>query len=260
MRMPSRSTFAVLFALAACCGGCARQTPAPAVSPTPASNPVADSAKPPATVDAPTEVAAAPVVLEMPTAAELAAFVPESGFFFLKLDDFDQFPADASTWTDEGGLLVCNGQPKGYAYTREDFENFTLRCEFRFVPDGALPDAEAAKKYNTGFMLYVQEPHKVWPASLEVQGRFMDMVSIKSNGGVPDLTIQDDAAARESVRLPVGQWNALEIVAHDGAIKSTLNGVVICTSHAGELKSGKLGLQSEGYRVQFKHLRVRLDN
>jgi hypothetical protein len=86
------------------------------------------------------------------------------------------------------------------------------------------------------------------------------MASIKSNGGVPALTVSDDPAAREAARLPVGEWNAIEIVARDGAISATLNGMVICTSQPGELKSGKLGLQSEGFEVQFKHLRVRLDN
>ena len=66
--------------------------------------------------------------------------------------------------------------------------------------------------------------------------------------------------AREAARLPVGQWNQIEIVAHNGAISATLNGMLICTSQPGELKSGKLGLQSEGFETHFRHLRVRLDN
>jgi hypothetical protein len=267
--------FAVALLFAMTYAGCAKQaaptggSPAsqgrtpPAPSAGSSTAPAAEPSKPPAdqTEASPTEIAStAPVATPTPIEPEAQPFTPESGFWLLKLSDFDHFPADAETWTEQHGVLICNGKPKGYAYTREDFENFTLRCEFRFVPTGAPPDAEAAKKFNTGFMIDIQEPHKVWPASLEVQGRFDEMASIKSNGGIPALTISDDPAARESARLPVGEWNAIEIVSHDGALSATLNGLVICTSQPGELKSGKLGLQSEGFEVQFKHLRVRLDN
>lgn len=205
---------------------------------------------------------AAPAANESAAAATAAKpvvddFTPEEGFRRLTLADFEHFPADADTWSERGGLLVCSGKPKGYAYTREEFRNFTLRCEYRFVPPPTPPDAAAADKFNTGFMIHIQEPHKVWPASLEVQGRFDEMGSIKSNGGVPALTIVDDPDARKGTRLPVGQWNAIEIVSHDGELSATLNGLRVCSSYAGELKSGKLGLQSEGYAVEFKHLRVK---
>jgi len=186
-------------------------------------------------------------------------FTPEAGFRLLKLSDFDRFPADANTWSERDGLLICSGNPKGYAYSREDFSNFTLRCEYRFVSPAQPPDLEAANKFNTGFMIHIQEPHKVWPASLEVQGRFDEMAAIKSNGGVPPLTIQDDQEAREGVRIPVGQWNAIEIISHNGALTAILNGLPVCSSMAGELKSGRLGLQSEGFEVEFKHLRVKVE-
>lgn len=234
---------ALLIGLAVCCAGCSR-------------GPAAPGLPPPKTGD----VAQSPAAVPAPAEPEPSPFTPEEGFRVLTLADFEHFPTDANTWSEKNGVLICNGKPKGYAYTREEFTNFTLRCEFRFVPDGAPPDAEAAQKFNTGFMIDIQEPHKVWPASLEVQGRFDEMASIKSNGGVPALTINDDATAREAARLPVGLWNAVEIVSHDGAISSTLNGLVICTSQPGELKSGKLGLQSEGFTVWFRNLRVRLDD
>ena len=221
--------------LALCCAGCPREAPTTGG-------------------EAAQGEAAAPV-----DEPEFDPFTPEPEFRLLTLADFEHFPADATTWSEQNDQLVCSGQPKGYAYTRDDFANFTLRCEFKFVPAGPAPDAEAALKFNTGFMIHIQEPHKVWPRSLEVQGRFDEMASIKSNGGVPALETVDDAAAREAARLPVGQWNAVEIVSRNGELSATLNGLLIATSKAGELTSGKLGLQSEGFEVHFKHLRVRSD-
>lgn len=187
-------------------------------------------------------------------------FTPEPRYRLLTLADFEHFPADATaTWAEKNGLIICSGQPKGYIYTREEFRNFTLRCEFRYVPPTPPPDAAASDKFNTGFMIYIQEPQKVWPASLEVQGRFDEIGSIKSNGGVPALKVQDDPQGRVGVRLPIGKWNAVEIVSRSGALTSTLNGMPICISQPGDLKSGRLGLQSEGFEVQFKHLRVKID-
>jgi hypothetical protein len=272
---PGLLPFALVLTIVVPCAGCAKKPAptgeAPAGQGGTSAVPAAEPSTPSATglpaspggeaAAPPTEIAAtAPVASPALIEPEKEPFIPESGFWLLKLADFDYFPADAATWTEQHGVLICSGTPKGYAYTREDFENFTLRCEFRFVPTGAPPNAETAQKFNTGFMLCIQEPHKVWPASLEVQGRFDEMASIKSNGGVPALTISDDPTARETARLPVGQWNAIEIVSHNGAVSATLNGRLICTSQPGELNSGKLGLQSEGFPVHFRHLRVRLDN
>ena len=122
-------------------------------------------------------------------------------------------------------MIATTGTPKGYMYSRRSFQNFTWRAEFRFVPS---EDASKADQSNTGFMLCIQEPHKVWPRSLEVQGKWIEMGQIKSNGGVPALTINDDQAAREAARKPVGEWNAIEITVKDGTVSSILNGKAIC--------------------------------
>jgi hypothetical protein len=201
------------------------------------------------------EAAAAPDLSEL----ETDHFTPETGFRLLTVADFDHFPADAQTWSQVGKTIVCSGTPKGYAYTREPFENFTLRCEFRYVVAGAPPEGAEADKYNTGFMLHIQEPHKVWPLSMEVQGRYDQISWVKGNGGASATEVVDDTVGRQAARLPVGQWNAVEILSRDGAISSRLNGMVISTCKPSGLTSGPLGLQAEGFAVHFKHLRVRVD-
>lgn len=175
------------------------------------------------------------------------------GFVPLRLSDFEPFPADAASWNESGGVIGTTGKPKGYIHSTKAFQNFTWRGEFRFVPsDGANNDQS-----NTGFMLCIQEPHKVWPRSLEVQGKHLELGQIKSNGGVPALSISDDPAAREAARLPVGEWNAVEIQCRDGAVAAMLNGRLVCRGEPGELQAGLIGLQSENFAVQFRNLRVR---
>jgi hypothetical protein len=183
-------------------------------------------------------------------------FEPEQGFARLSLDDFVPFEADGDTWQQIDGVIVCSGEPKGYLYSRQTYRNFTWRAEYRFAP---VEDGERRPLANTGFMIHIQQPHKVWPNSLEVQGRWDEMCSIKANGGAAALTIEDDPAARESARKPVGEWNAVEIVSRDGALTATLNGQPVCSSQPGELTEGLIGLQSELFEVHFRRLRIRVD-
>lgn len=183
-------------------------------------------------------------------------FDPEEGFTALGLDDFEFFEATGDTWQQIDGVIVCSGEPKGYAHSTQPYRNFTWRAEYRFAP---VEDEERRPLANTGFMIHIQQPHKIWPKSLEIQGRWDEMGSIKANGGAAELTIEDDPAARESARNPVGEWNALEIVSRDGVLTATLNGQPVCSSQPGELTEGLIGLQSELFEVHFRRLRIRVD-
>lgn len=187
-------------------------------------------------------------------------FSLEPGFELLTLEDFQQFKAEPDTWTTTGDVIHCSGKPKGYIYTTETFKNFTMRLEYRFPRPPTLKSAEDAKfAGNTGFMIYIIGEHRIWPASLEVQGKHSEMATIKSNGGVPALSIRDDPAVRKAARKPVGNWNAIEITSHDGHLVALLNGTVVCISEAGELDEGAFGLQSEGFEVEFRRLCVKRD-
>lgn len=187
-------------------------------------------------------------------ASESAVSLDSEGFRAMRLRDFETFAAEPGTWSQERGVITTTGKPKGYIYSKRSYKNFTWRAEFRFPPPA---DATKSDQANTGFMLCIQEPHKVWPRSLEVQGKFVEMGQIKSNGGVPALMIVDDQASRESARKPVGDWNAIEIVVKDGAVAAVLNGKPICSSEPGEVREGMIGLQAESFVVQFRDVRIR---
>lgn len=185
----------------------------------------------------------------------------EPGFVALGFSDFTPFVSKPDegqpTWSvTDAGMIQTTGTPKGYLYTNKTYGNFTFRGEFRFVPkaDGTAPD----KPYNTGFLIYVPDAHKVWPRSLEVQGRYDLMGEIKSNAG--DLMVDvplNDQTARETARKPIGEWNAIEIQSKDGAVTAILNGTKISESNPGELTSGRIGLQAEDFAVEFRNLQIR---
>ena len=188
-------------------------------------------------------------------------FELEPNFRMLKLNDLEiyhgKLPGADLTWSQFGQTLVCLGNPRGYAYTKESFTDFTLRCDYKFVPAADQTDEKKLAGSNTGFLIYINGEHKLWPVSLEVQGKHVEMGQIKANGGVAAVTIKDDDSVRHSARKPVGQWNSIEIISKDGALTAILNGQQVCQSEPGELKSGLLGFQSEDFEVHFRNLRIK---
>ncbi len=196
--------------------------------------------------------------------SEPDTFTPEDGFTRLSLDDFDVFhgkkPRSTATWTSTGGILHCTGKPRGYLHSRKTYKNFTLRLDYRFTPP---TDAAAAEKANTGFLVYITEPHRLWPVCLEVQGKQPEMGQIKANGRVDVIDaagVRDDESARQKARKPVGEWNSIEIVSRDGGLTSFLNGTKICENKPGELRDGAIGIQAEDFEVQFRRIRIREEN
>lgn len=190
-------------------------------------------------------------------------FELEEGFRSLTLADFKQYfakpPAagSPSPWQEVRGAIVCFGKPKGYLYSKESFENFTLKLEFRYAPGSDNP-AQAFVP-NTGVLVYITEPHKQWPKCLEVQGRYSDVANIKPNGGASPFQIFEDEAARQQARKPIGDWNTLEIVSKAGVLTSRLNGMKVCENQPSDVSSGPIGLQSEDYEVHFRRLRIRAE-
>ncbi len=186
----------------------------------------------------------------------------EEGFELIGFDAFDQFsakdPGQTIVWEAAGNGFNCYGKPRGYLYSKASYANFTLKVDYRFRrPADLASDAEF--KGNTGVMIFINGEHKQWPVSLEVQGKYSEMATIKANGGAANVEIEDNADARTTARKPVGEWNSLEVVARDGALTASINGTKVCESKAGELKEGLLGFQAEDFEVQFRNIRVRRD-
>ena len=226
----------VLLALA---GGCRRETLPPA--------PVLNNSSGTST----TAVAHEAVTSEPP-------FHLEEGFEPLAFADFEAFGAEADTWaaTDDG--LKCSGKPKGYLYSKQPYQNFTLRVDYRFPRPDNLKD-ETKFKGNTGFLIYLTGEHKLWPMCLEVQGKHVLMAAIKENGGAEPVKAEDDDAARQTARKPVGQWNSLEIVSKDGALAVALNGTPISKCEPDFLSEGPIGIQAEDHPFEVRRLRLRRD-
>jgi hypothetical protein len=173
------------------------------------------------------------------------AFVPD-----LAKDKKDQ----SAPWTVKDGILICSGTPAGYIHTSADYTSFVLKLEWRFSP-------ETKKAGNSGVLLRVQEPHKVWPKSIEAQ---LQSGSAGDFWCIEEFPMKTDDARRKgrntkhlhAAENPVGEWNEYEIIVDGPSVTLRVNGDQVNSAAECQVIPGKIALQSEGAEIHFRNIRL----
>lgn len=191
----------------------------------------------------------------------------ESDFTTLTLADFEVYSGklrkgevkpDGPTWREQDGVISCTGLPRGYLYTKKPYRNFVLEFEYRFPKPKNPAELETL---NTGCLIYIQGEHRLWPACLEVQGKYVEMGMIKSNARSIKVMTNDEPRIRREFRHPPGDsWNKLTVQSSEGALVVQLNGQTLGSSEPTSLKEGLIGFQSEGAPVEFRNIRIRTES
>lgn len=161
----------------------------------------------------------------------------------------------AKVWSVKDGVLACTGNPVGYIATVADYTSFELELEWRFDPSKGAG--------NSGVLLRVQQPDKVWPTSVEAQLHSRNAGDIWNIGEFPMKT--DPARtngrrtekAKESNEKPLGEWNRYRIVLDGGTLSLYVNGELQNQATDVAVKPGRIGLQSEGAYIEFRDIRIR---
>ena len=59
--------------------------------------------------------------------------------------------------------IKVSGKPNGYFYTDKSFKNYVIRYSWTYPKN--QPDKTTM---NSGLLVHIQEPHKVWPKSVDL--------------------------------------------------------------------------------------------
>jgi hypothetical protein len=74
------------------------------------------------------------------------------------------------------------------------------------------------------------------------------------NGQKGEAKFDKDALAK--VLKPMGEWSTTEITAGaDGSFSVKVNGTAV-SSGKSDLKEGQIGLQSEGWEIHFRNIKI----
>jgi len=161
----------------------------------------------------------------------------------------------AETITFADGEIRVSGKPNGYFATRERYQNYTLKFEWMYERPDNL-ESEARFRGNSGLLVHIQEPHKVWPRCIEVQLMNADAGAILPLGGTRCKTRKDAAAQKQAIK-PVGQWNQEEVTCKNGTLACTINGIEVSSGTDATIESGPIGWQSEGTPIRLRNLMIK---
>jgi hypothetical protein len=168
-------------------------------------------------------------------------------------------------WSVEDGVLICKGQPLGYLFTNDSYQDFTLTFEWRWAP-GKEPG-------NSGVLLRIAgEPETFMPKCIEAQlksGSAGDIwaffgakvegdedrrVEVKDHKDLKDFT---GIKGMKVAEKEPGEWNHYEIRLSGGDIELKINGETVNRASGLEVLSGPIGLQSEGAEIHFRNIELK---
>jgi hypothetical protein len=154
-----------------------------------------------------------------------------------------------------GGEIRISGKPNGYFATKESYKNYELKFEWMYERPSNL-ESDAKFRGNSGLLIHIQPPHKVWPKCVEVQLMNASAGTIIPLGGVKCERTRDAEAQKEAIK-PVGQWNQEEVTCRGDTIVCKINGKEIARGTGCTVDSGPIGWQSEGAPIRLRNVMIK---
>ena len=144
--------------------------------------------------------------------------------------------------------IVCdgNGGHDWFRYNKE-FANFSFHVEWRFTP------VKGERKYNSGVFFRNNADGSIWhQAQTTPEGGYL-FGATPVNGKLTSFNEQKNM--KENRVKPAGEWNAFDIRCMGETCTLAVNGEVVNTIKVG-VRKGYVGLESEGYQIRFRNMKV----
>ena len=156
----------------------------------------------------------------------------------------------SAVWSVADGVIKCLGKPNGYIRNEKAYRDYKVTVEWRFTKPG-----------NTGVLVHIHEPDKVWPRCFECQGMHDHQGDFWLWGGAdckePKIPGKNGIKMTEkSAEKPVGEWNTYEVECSGNTIKIIVNGKLMNTATECNETAGMIGIQSEGAELEVRKIFV----
>jgi hypothetical protein len=195
------------------------------------------------------------------------------GFQALAKDDFEKVNSADDTWTFEGDLIKCTGQPVSVIRTKKQFTNFELVVQWmHHKPAGnsgvfvwTTPESieRLTKAGKPGLpqgievqvldLAYGQPKPEDWYTS---HGDVFP-VGVKMKPFPPISPNGQRSFPSKNLSRANGQWNHYYIRAINGEVRLWVNGEEVSGGTNCQPRTGYLCLESEGSPITFRGLRIR---
>lgn len=147
-------------------------------------------------------------------------------------------------------VLVCDGEGgHDMLLLDEEIGDAVFHAEFRYTR------IEGKSGYNSGIYVRNSGDGAIWHQAQigDGKGGFLFGQTVDGDGGKKRFHQQ---AADGRVKS-AGEWNTIEITAVGRVLTLWVNGAVTCRFEDCGRAKGYLGLEGEGYRIEFRNLKVK---
>ena len=163
-------------------------------------------------------------------------------------------PLGRAQWhvEDSGKTLVCDGDGgHDMLLCDREFGDAIFHCEFRYTT------VEGKKGYNSGVYVRNSENGSIWHQAQigGGTGGYLFGQTETADGKKKFFTLNKEV--KEGRVKPAGEWNTLEITARGKTLTLWVNGVVTCEFGECGKPRGRVGVEGEGYRIEFRNLKIK---
>ena len=152
----------------------------------------------------------------------------------------------------EGKLLVCDGDGgHDMLLFDEEIGDAVFHVEFRYTR------IEGMSGYNSGLYVRNSRDGAIWHQAQigDGKGGFLFGQTLDSNSQKQRFSLNKDV--QDGRVKPAGEWNIVEMTAIGRQLTLWVNGAVTCQFNDCGFAKGYLGLEGEGYRIEFRNLKVK---
>src|SRR4051794_7434516 len=148
------------------------------------------------------------------------------------------------------GVLVCAGDG-GHDWLRwnKELGDFVFHVEWRFVPTAE------GKRYNSGIFVRNSADAMIWHQAQtgDASGGFL-FGETPVDGKIERINLSKQVVDKRV--KPAGEWNTFEITCKGKDVTLWVNGAVTCEWHGCEVPKGYVGLEAEGFRIEFRNVKL----
>jgi len=193
---------------------------------------------------------------------------PPEGFKSLfngkDLTGWKPFGEKEEVWGAENGILFCEKNGGGWLLSEEEFGDFEIRFEFRFLKEGG----------NSGLGLRVPRMGNASTAGMEIQliddENWEKVHKFKLKDYQHTGSVYDVKPSVKQANKPIGEWNSMRAVCKGSKVTIEMNGEKINDANLDDFKEAKgkihpgilrdkgcVGFQSYNFRVEFRNVFIK---
>ncbi len=152
----------------------------------------------------------------------------------------------------ERKVLVCDGDGgHDMLLFNKEIGDAIFHLEFCFIK------GEGKRDYNSGIYIRNSKDGAIWHQTQIGDGKDGYLFGQTAVNGYGKKNFNLSRQVTKSRIKPAGEWNTLEITARGPVLTLWVNGATQCEFNGCGLEKGFIGLEGEGYRIEFRNLQLK---